>query len=387
MPIFSALNVLFAPSKRKETRERDLSVVVAEAPEKLRKTIFLNAQNDSLDSLDGEERKIVMLGASTGKERPDRHIVQKLKNGTDMNLYGDGSFVVKNAEGVIIKTCDVMRVKREFAKDPETGKLMVKRFGLWTKFEKAYIDDHGNLFWSNGEVSAEERLNGLHVQRNDVTGVMIQTHHKAQLEIIKTASGEVWRRQVTKDKETFAMWNHGKLSFKSETLFTPERHHIDTPNGIQLLHNVSRIEQSWSRGVRTREKYTFRNPISMDKSISMIVSLNTGSLNLKYVEDIVTTFEDSAPTESIYRLRSAMNIKIDIPGSKAVLEDIVRVRSFVTDNAMHLSFESNEGDQYIIFTGNRGPDGLVSSNVRPPAQRPVDDGFGLGSEVADLILS
>jgi hypothetical protein len=380
MRLFSNLiNALAGSASNSKTVANEVCSVAAPVASKARgRTVFLNSRESLTDSI---EREIILLG-SGGACKNEKPLVQQMKNGTQMTLNPDGSYVIRDDAGTIIRTCDVTKVKREFSRDADSGQLNVRRFGLWSKPNCGRLDEHGNLFWQNNEVLVEERLNGLHVQKNTVTGVVIQTHHKSQMEIVKLGNGEVWRRQVTRDKELFAMWTSGKLSFKSETLFNPERYHAESPNGLQLLMNVSRFEQSWSTGQRTREKYSFRNPVTSEKAVSVTLTLGTGCLVLKNVESMTTLFAEDQPTESVYQLKTAMDIKIDIPGAKTTLEQIARVRNFKGGGNIALCFESADGDEYIVFTGNKN-----NSPNRPVYQRPADDGYGLTEQPADLVLA
>lgn len=339
--------------------------------------VFLNSVSEM-----GNAREIVVLGDSSGSQ-PHEPVVQRLRNGTEMSINPDGSFVVRDQDGLIVKTCDVMKVKREFSRDPNTGELMVLRFGMWTKPTAARLDDSGNFFWNNHDVEVEERLNGLHVQINRHTGVMIQTHQKNQLEIVKMANGEVWRRETTREKETFTMWQHGKLTFKSQTMFVPERNTINTPNGSQSLANVSRLEQSWHDGMLTREKCTFRNPSGADKTVNVTIQLNGGILMLKQVESTVSAFIDGRPSETTYHLQQPINLKVDIPGTKATLNAIVRVRNFDGKSNVGLAFEDKTGTEYIIFTGQL--DGRGRKTARELGGNHAEDYESL-AQYADLVL-
>src|SRR5262249_867147 len=129
-----------------------------------RRKIFLNKASGQDD-----DSQIVVLG-STGVKKADEIVVQKLKNGNTMKINADGSYLVTDDQGLIVKTCDAMRVKREYSRDAETGDLMVKRFSLWTRLEKSRLDSSGTLFFTHKGVEIEERLNGLHIHTNRETG-------------------------------------------------------------------------------------------------------------------------------------------------------------------------------------------------------------------------
>ena len=342
-----------------------------------RKTIILNSLVDLT-----EEHGITVLG-STGIHKGEAH-VQNLKNGNRMEMMPDGSTITRSEQGEIIRTCDVMKGKREYTRETETGDLLVKRFGVWSKPTNARLGDNGTLYFSRDGVEIEERLNGLHIHTNILTGVQIQTHHHNQFELVKLSNGEIWKRSTTREKETFVMWKNGKLTFKSETYFAPTRAQGDTPSGPQTLLSVSRWEQSWKNGQLTREKFTFSNPITQQKEVNLAVQLGTGMLSLKQVSQVITIFEDGKPKETTYDLKVPAKLRIDIPNKRCQLSDVGRVRSFNADPNVGIAFDTTDGHEYIVFSGNRG---LPNRNRASEAADVIDIGIeDNGQPTADLVL-
>jgi hypothetical protein len=342
-----------------------------------RKTIILN----SLVDLAEEEHQVTVLG-STGVARGEAH-VQTLKNGGKLEMMPDGSTITRNEDGEIIRTCDAIRCKREYAREPETGELLVKRFGVWSKPTNARLDHQGTLYFVHNGVEIEERLNGLHIHTNKSTGVSIQTHHHNNFELIKLANGEIWKRETQRDKEVFAMWNHGKLTFKSETYFTPIRMQANTPSGPQPLMYVSRYEQSWENGVLAREKFQFTNNISQQKEVNLGIHLGTGMLALKQVTQVITKYTDGEPAETLYDLKTPAKLRIDIPNKRCQLSDVIRVRNFTASPNIGIAFDTRDGHEYIVFSGNRG------LHNRTRASEAVDfmEAFmDEGQMTADLVL-
>ncbi|HEY9792587.1 MAG TPA: hypothetical protein V6D22_19455 [Candidatus Obscuribacterales bacterium] len=341
-----------------------------------RKRIILNSLVDM-----EEEHQVTVLG-STGVTRGEAH-VQNLKNGARMEMMPDGSSITRNEQGQIIKTCDALRCKREYAFDEETGDLLVKRFGMWSKPEKAHLEKDGTLFFSRGEVLIEERLNGLHIHTNKATGVSIQTHHHNNFELVKLANGEIWKRETQRDKELFVMWNKGKLTFKSETYFSPLRLSADTPSGPQQMLSVTRREQSWENGIITREKYTFTNHTSQQKDVNLAVHMGTGMLILKQVTEVLTLFKDGKPAETTFELKIPAKLRIDIPNKRCQLSDVIKVRSFDASPNIGIAFDTKDGHEYIVFSGTRG----VNNRSRAgEAADMLEQMMDSGEMTADLVL-
>jgi hypothetical protein len=341
-----------------------------------RKRVILNSLVDLED-----EHQVTVLG-STGVTRGEAH-VQNLKNGAKLEMMPDGSSITRNEQGQIIRTCDALRCKREYAVDEQSGELLVKRFGVWSKPENAHLQNDGTLFFTRGEVLIEERLNGLHVHTNKVTGVCIQTHHHNNFELIKLANGEIWKRETQRDKEVFVMWNKGKLTFKSETYFTPLRMQADTPSGPQQMLSVTRREQSWENGVVTREKYTFTNHTSQQKDVNLAVHMGTGMLILKQVTEVLTLFKDGKPSETSYELKTPAKLRIDIPNKRCQLSDVMKVRSFDASPNIGIAFDTKDGHEYIVFSGARG---VANRSRAGEAVDMLEQMLESGEMTADLVL-
>jgi hypothetical protein len=341
-----------------------------------RKTIILNSLVDRAD-----EPNIIVLG-STGMGRGEAH-VQTLKGGGKMEVLSDGSTITRNEAGEIVRTTDAVKCKREYAREEGTGELLVKRFGVWSKPQDARLGDNGTLYFTRDNVDVEERVNGLHIHTNKHTGVSIQTHHHNNFELVKLANGEIWKRETRREKEVFSMWNHGKLTFKSETYFSPIRTQADTPSGPQSLVNVSRCEQSWENGMLTRVKYTFTNATNGNKDVNLGVQLGTGMLSLKAVTQVLTKFVEGLPTETTYDLKTPAKLRVDIPNKRCQLSDIVRVRNFQVAANVGIAFDTKDNHEYIVFSGTRGLNNRTRAAESADA---MDQLMEDGHTTADLVL-
>jgi hypothetical protein len=188
----------------------------------------------------------------------------------------DGSELAFDERGMIVATTDVLGERREFAFDEKTGKLMVKRFGLWTTPEQARIDEQGGLYFRRGDLEILERLDGVHIQANKTKGVTIKNDQKNRIEVIEQANGEVWKRETTDDIEHFWIWKDGNPRFRSDTYYKSARLTANTPAGPQALSYVSRYEQSWERGILVREKYSFNNEMNNERHVPVALQLGSG---------------------------------------------------------------------------------------------------------------
>ena len=53
--------------------------------------------------------------------------------------FPNGASITRNSNGEIIRTVDALAVKREYSREWMTGKLMLQRFGNWTKLADARL--------------------------------------------------------------------------------------------------------------------------------------------------------------------------------------------------------------------------------------------------------
>lgn len=264
----------------------------------------------------------------------------------------DGSEVAFDAHGMIVATTDVLGERREFAFDERTGKLMVKRFGLWTTPEQARIDDQGGLYFRRGELEILERLDGVHIQANKQTGVTIKNDQRNKIEVIEQANGEVWKRETTEHVEHFWIWKNQVPRFKSDTFFRPQRVSARTPSGEQALSYVSRYEQSWERGVLSREKYAFNNDINNERHVPVALSLGSGGmLMMRNVVNVVTNWLEDQPVETIYVLSQPTTLKIDNSALKVSFDAIKEVRSALTNQGLCAAFRKSDGSEQILKLG------------------------------------
>lgn len=260
----------------------------------------------------------------------------------------DGSEIFFDRNGVIAATNDVLGERREYAIEPRTGKLMVKRFGLWTKPEQARIDQEGNLYFRRGDLEVLERLDGVHIQANKTKGVTIKNDQKNKIEVIEMANGEAWKRHTTDEVERFWIWKNTQPSFQSETYFKPGRCNARTPSGTQALSYVSRHEYSYEKGDVVREKFSFNNEQTNERYVAVALQIGRGMLMLRNVVSVTTFFGDGEPTETTYKLHQPTSLKIDIPVMKATFEKITDVRSFVDKSSASMAFRDSDSKEQIL---------------------------------------
>ena len=237
----------------------------------------------------------------------------------------NGASITRNANNEIIRTVDALGVKREYSREWMTGRLMLQRFGNWTKLIGAQLEEDGTLIYKNGDVEIEERLDGIHIHINQKSGVSIQTDHVTGVEVVRQPQGEVWRRERSEDTEIFEIYVKGKLSFRTQTLVHPIREQAKTPFGAQALVNVSRREQSCENGQMVREKFSFTNPINQQRDIMLTIQCAQAILILKKVLSITTVFVDLQPTRTTYQLAVPTSVRFEIAGQKHQFADVVEV--------------------------------------------------------------
>lgn len=260
----------------------------------------------------------------------------------------DGSYIEYGPDGKIVSTCDVLGIKREYAREPITGRLMVKRFGTWVKPQHAQLEPNGTLIYVNGDVQIEEHLNGVHVQANKRTGVVIQNDQVDRCELVKQRDNEFWKRHITDEVELFEMWVDGKLSFRSETFAQPCRRQAATPAGVQPLVYVSRAEQSCSKGKPQKEKFTFQNPLNQQRDVTLSLTFGSTVLMLKNVCAVVTEFDSNGPVQTTYTLKGPTRIRVEHEGSRKEYSDIISVCQTRNADGWNMSFERLGGQRHHL---------------------------------------
>lgn len=309
----------------------------------------------------GMEAQPVGIGASSSNYSHTA-AVRPVGDGTMMHVNEDGSYLVVDANGVIIRTCDVLGVKREFSVDKFSGQLMIKRFGAWTKPASAKVETDGTFAYTQDDIDVVEQLNGVHMQNNRDTGTTIITNHPEQVEIVRNPNGEITKRQATKDGENFSIWSQQSLTFFSETFYQPRRHEAITPNGGQPLVYVSRAERRLISEGLMHEKFFFRNPNNNDRSVTLSVQLSTGLLMLKGIVSVTTVIRAHSPVETIFEFKHPCNLRVVLSDQRGVLEQIVQLRVFdATASAeglgeirqIGLAFKNSSDQEQISYIAKR----------------------------------
>lgn len=266
----------------------------------------------------------------------------------DIRRNPNGSEIYLDRTGIIVATLDILGELREYQFEPRTGRLMVKRFGLWTKPDEARVDGEGNLYFRRGDLEILERLDGVHIQANKKTGVTIKNDNKNKVEVIELANGEVWKRQTTDQLEEFWIWKGELPKFKSETYFQAVRHQARTPTGLQALSYVSRHEESWEQGRVVREKFTFNNELNNERHVAVALQLGSGMLMLRNVVSVITLFNSETAYETEYKLSAPTTLKVDMPIMKATLDNITEVKSLIGKAGPAVAFRQADGKEQIL---------------------------------------
>ena len=261
----------------------------------------------------------------------------------------EGVFITRNSNGEIIRTVDRLGVKREYSREWMTGRLMLQRFGNWTKLTDGRLESDGTLIYTQGEVEIEERLDGIHIHINQGSGVSIQTDHITGVEVVRQPHGEVWRRERSEHTEIFEIYVRGKLTFRTQTLNRSIREQAKTPYGGQALVNVSRREQSCENGQLVREKFSFTNPLNQQRDIMLTLQCAEAILILKKVVSVTTAFVDQQPTMTSYQLSAPSPVRFETAGKKLQYTDIVEVVELNQDGVLQLLVRDAAGTAQCIF--------------------------------------
>jgi hypothetical protein len=269
--------------------------------------------------------------------------------GLQKQEFVDGSTIVYDASGEIIRTCDVTGVKQEFSRQPFTNRLAVRMYGIWTTPTDAKVDSAGTLSYRNGDVDIQKHLSGLQIHKNRRTGVVIQSDFANRQELVKQPHGEIWKHSITETKESFEIWFDGKLTFRSETYSHPECYELRSPSGTSVLNAVIHQEQSWENGVLTRTKISFRNEQAESRSIALKISNNGVKLDLPNVSAIVTLFTDTVPIETSYQLAAPCKLKLDPDPRRREYPNITCVRNFIDSGKTAIALRTTLGHEHIPF--------------------------------------
>jgi hypothetical protein len=263
--------------------------------------------------------------------------------------FPDGSWIATSMAGQIVRTCDATGVKQEYSREPFTGRLAVKQYGIWTKLNEGHLDSAGTLTYRDGDVEIQKHLNGLHIHKNFVTGVTIQTDHLNRQELVKQPHGEIWKRSITDEKEVFEIWMDGSLTFRSESYEGAVPVDLDTPSGIQPLADVVHSEQNWENGTLTRRKLSFRSPVTRNKYLSLELNIAGTRLTLAEVCTVTTIFSEDVAIETSYQLHKPAKLRLEPDSRRREYPDIICVRNFVDGGNSALALRTTAGHEHIPF--------------------------------------
>jgi hypothetical protein len=314
------------------------------------------------------------------QETPAAKSTGPLGDGTTIHTYEDGSSVISDAKGHIVRTIDVLGVKREFLRDRYTGQLMIKRFGLWNKPASATLDADGTLSYTADGVDIVEQLDGTHMHRHHDTNITIITDHVKKVEIVKNPDGQITKRQTNSDGETFGIWRDLELTFLSETFYQPRRHEALTPNGAQPLVYVSRAERRILEPNIMQEKFFFRNPNKNERQVTLSLQFGSGLLMLKSVISVASIIHGEAATETTFEMKQPVTLRVDLPGYRGAIDNVINVRLFDATSSVGVAFISSDKKEHVVLVPKAAAafphmpnDGPVSRLERPitSSQMPV----------------
>ena len=300
-----------------------------------------------------EEEKLYI----SGKHEALISKTQEMRNGCNLLTFPNGSAIMRGEDGSIVWTMNVLREKKEYKVDEETGDLLLKKFGVWSTLEDAVLDELGTLYYHKGDFEIEEHLDGICVQKNKKTGVIVQINGLSNSELVKLPSNEIQKRESCSIErtESFVIWKDGDLSFKSLTHFDTISYEAECASGKQDLNNVYRTEQKWVGGLIVEEKITFKNTSTNRKETSIALQFEGAekSVLLRSVRSVETKFEEGMAIATTYLLENPEALTVINGNTFHKLMNIAQVRCTMNNGVETISFQSADGVEHFTAKINK----------------------------------
>lgn len=272
------------------------------------------------------------------------------RTGQSTTAFSDGSCIVKNAEGQIVKTSDVQKVIREFRRDQETAQLWVRKFGIWSPVTNGRLESDGTFVYRNNDNEIHEHLDGSILTICYKTGGAIELHVKDGLEIVSHRSGEVWARRFCEGVEELVTVKNGVIRSRAETYSEPCGISAHTPAGIQMLVAVRRHERHYEGGELVREIFGLAGANKRTKGIAQNIEVSDESLVVAQVSQVETLYKEGKPFDTIYKVSEPVTIINKSRGSESICENIQHVRSFnLLPGTYGVVFIDHNGDENLFF--------------------------------------
>ncbi|MBX9688982.1 MAG: hypothetical protein K2X27_19900 [Candidatus Obscuribacterales bacterium] len=273
------------------------------------------------------------------------------KASQEMCVFNDGSYVMRNAAGQIIKTRDAMHRVTEYRRDEESGELLVKKFGVWNSLEfGGCLAEDGTLTRKCQDGLMQECLDGTEIHISFSKRSLIARNERSGEEIALNLGGLLRHRHSRDGVELYSVYRDGALEEESEIYETPIRCMIKTMSEDQELINVARIERRYEQGKLISEVYTFLDSKTASRALRICLNLPSGELHLAKVHKVVNHFDAGRLKETTFELSEPVSVTRDSEGNVSLIRGISKVRRFLMhEDVCAVVFVDANGDENLYF--------------------------------------
>ncbi len=283
----------------------------------------------------------------------DKHDIESdvfpSKSNQYMYINNDRSYLLRDSEGRIVKTADVLRRVKEYKVD-ENGKLLVKKFGIWSELAHATLKEDGTLIWRNADGETHECLDGTQIYISFKKSTLVAHNESTGEDVSITSKNEIRHRFMAEGVDQFRLYRDGLLVTETETYESPISGKVKTMAEMQSLEAVSRVERQFENDKIALESYFFLDEQSGNRAVRMCLNLPTGELHLSKVSRLDNVYRDGQLAETIYELSDPVSVSRDKEGNVSLIRGISKVRRFqIHDGVCEVVFIDNNGDENLYF--------------------------------------
>jgi hypothetical protein len=269
-------------------------------------------------------------------------------NANKATVNANGSYLMYNSEGQIVKTGDVLRRFKQY--QYENGELMVKKFGIWNKVN-GRLTESGTLITNTIDGQTQESLDGTVISLSLSTKSLIAQNDFTGEEIALNSQGVVRHRFKKDGIDHFHLYEHGVLITDSETYDEAKKLRLKTRAEELDLECVIRIDRKYDNGKLASESYAFYEERSASPAVRLSFKLPTGEeLHLSKVQKVVNMFVNDELSETSFELSEPVSVSRDKEGNVSLIRGISKVRRFqIHGNVCAVVFVDKSGDENIFF--------------------------------------
>lgn len=269
-------------------------------------------------------------------------------NSNKVAVNADGSFIVRNEAGQIVKTCDVLRRLKEYSYD-DAGNVMVKKFGIWHPLNGELKDD-GTLVNRTEDGEIRDSLDGTLLYLSASKQSLIAQNENTGEEIALNSDGIIRHRYMARGTDNYLLYAQGELQMQSETFVCSRTVNVRTMADSVRIDHVSRIESRYENGKLGSESFTFFNEQNGCAAVRVGLDLPNGELHLSKVQSIRNIFSDGEICETIFELLEPVTVSRDKEGTVSLIRGISKVRRFqIHAGVCAVVFIDRSGDENLFF--------------------------------------